>query len=165
MRRSATHSRFATRPSQGARVTAYDHASPVPVAAVDAHHSLLEPGLHHGDFRKLSHQIADESVQIQERRRLGRPVSSVCRRLKLLRRPLVNCHRCDSWLMLDDRPLDALIDRSAGVVRIDLLAPHARKLRLGGQSTHSSSGANFLTHSLGSSRLGFRNQRACCGLP
>src|SRR6516162_10604265 len=66
--------------------------------------------------------------------------------------------RCRLRRALDDDALYALVDRTARVVLVHLLAPHAGQLGLRGQGAHCGSCAALLGHSLGAGGLGFGNQ-------
>ena len=54
--------------------------------------------------------------------------------------------------------LDALIGRSAGLVLIHLVTPHAGELGFGSQRTHSSRSTAFFSHCLDTSGFSFGNE-------
>src|SRR5262249_3863285 len=57
----------------------------------------------------------------------------------------------------NDAP-DGLVGRSARIVLVNLVAPHAGELGFGSQRIHSSRSAAFFSHRLDPSGLGFRDE-------
>src|SRR5262249_37355987 len=57
----------------------------------------------------------------------------------------------------NDAP-DVLVGRSARIVLVNLVAPHAGELGFGSQRIHSSRSAAFFSHRLDPSGLGFRDE-------
>src|SRR5215813_9708058 len=54
--------------------------------------------------------------------------------------------------------LDVLVGRSAGLVLVNLVTPHAGELGFGSQRTHSSRSTAFFSHCFDASSLSFGNE-------